>query len=660
MGNNIQIFGRTFSDVSSITVNNTSSSAVKYVQEPNFESVTVYPNNLLSQNQSFSTPDLDAYRDNNFSKRMQIRASSSADAYYTFIDKFFINIVHNEKLHINATLTFLSENIDETIYIDTDYTVTGSVINLVFTSSIVNSKITSIKISMANNQQMNISIKANISADEHADITGQIIITKTIDKIGTINLNFSSDPRFSEIEKRLAYRSSVYSSSAYVSEWCDSLSKIEPFMFAGQPFSGSFTFNNVSFVNQYAFAVPWLGGGASLVQSCTINFLRSSGTFLSQNAFQQNGMIREINAPYTSEIPSYFCYSCTNLTTLSFPECTNIRGSAFCSCGNLTTISFPKCTNIEQQAFYSCSKLTTISFPECISIGYQAFYNCSSLITISFPECITIGGNAFSSCRNLTTISFPKCTSIDYNAFQSCSKLTAASFPECISIGYQAFQGCSSLTTISFPECTYLGSTAFYSCNNLTTASFPKCTFLGSGTFYNCSNLTTASFPECTFIGNRAFYNCGNLTTISFPKCTSIEYSAFQQCSNLTAASFPECTFIGASVFYYCSNLTVASFPECTNMDPYAFYGCGSLTTISLPKCISIGMNAFYNCKKLESAYFMGSSIPSIGANIFQLTPIANNSYIGYYGSIYVPSSLLASYKTATNWAQYSARMVGI
>lgn len=32
----------------------------------------------------------------------------------------------------------------------------------------------------------------------------------------------------------------------------------------------------------------------------------------------------------------------------------------------------------------------------------------------------------------------------------------------------------------------------------------------------------------------------------------------------------------------------------------------------------------------------------------------------GIYGSIYVPASLLASYKTATNWITYSSRFVGV
>lgn len=56
----------------------------------------------------------------------------------------------------------------------------------------------------------------------------------------------------------------------------------------------------------------------------------------------------------------------------------------------------------------------------------------------------------------------------------------------------------------------------------------------------------------------------------------------------------------------------------------------------------------------------MGNLIPSIGTNIFAYTPMSSSSYLGYFGSIYVPASLLASYKTATYWSQYSSRMVGI
>ncbi len=57
----------------------------------------------------------------------------------------------------------------------------------------------------------------------------------------------------------------------------------------------------------------------------------------------------------------------------------------------------------------------------------------------------------------------------------------------------------------------------------------------------------------------------------------------------------------------------------------------------------------------------MGSSIPTFGTWALDYTPIAgSSSYAGRFGSIFVPISLLASYKTAPGWSSLSSRIVGI
>lgn len=59
----------------------------------------------------------------------------------------------------------------------------------------------------------------------------------------------------------------------------------------------------------------------------------------------------------------------------------------------------------------------------------------------------------------------------------------------------------------------------------------------------------------------------------------------------------------------------------------------------------------------------MSTSVVSLGnINAFSSTPISGytSSTGGVYGSIYVPASLLASYKAATNWVNYSDRIVGV
>ena len=232
-------------------------------------------------------------------------------------------------------------------------------------------------------------------------------------------------------------------------------------------------------------------------------------------------------------------------------------------------------------------------------------------------------------------------TNIGSHAFAYCSRLTAASFPACTSIGSSAFQYCYSLTTASFHACTSIGNYAFAYCSSLTTMSFPACTSIGSSAFQYCYSLTTASFHACTSIGNYAFAYCSSLTTMSFPACTSIGNYAFSYCTNLTTASFPACTSIGSCVFAYCSSLATASFPACK----------------------SIGGSAFSKCCTFISLYLLGSSVARLAnSNAFSSTPFMGyvSSTSGVWGSIYVPASLLDSYKTATNWAYYSLRFVGV
>lgn len=160
--------------------------------------------------------------------------------------------------------------------------------------------------------------------------------------------------------------------------------------------------------------------------------------------------------------------------------------------------------------------------------------------------------------------------------------------------------------------------------------------------FYYNSNITSVKFPVCTTISESAFYGCSKLTSINFPACTSISGCAFEYCYNLTSISFPVCTFIGLQAFYMCSS---------------------NLTSISFPACTTISGAAFSQCYRLLSAYFLGSSIPSLMySNAFISTPIANfTPYTsGEYGSIFVRASMLEEFKSATNWVYYSDRMVGL
>lgn len=101
----------------------------------------------------------------------------------------------------------------------------------------------------------------------------------------------------------------------------------------------------------------------------------------------------------------------------------------------------------------------------------------------------------------------------------------------------------------------------------------------------------------------------------------------------------------------------------CTFIGSSAFRNCYSLTTASFPALSDICASAFLYCYNLISLYLLGSSVVRLTTySAFNSTPIAGytTSTGGVYGSIYVPSSLYATYITSTNWARFSSRFVSV
>ena len=141
--------------------------------------------------------------------------------------------------------------------------------------------------------------------------------------------------------------------------------------------------------------------------------------------------------------------------------------------------------------------------------------------------------------------------------------------------------------------------------------------YIGSYAFTSCQALSVAEFPNAMIIYQNAFANCGSLSSVSFPNASRIENSAFYYCSSLSSASFPSAAVIGSSAFFLCTNLT----------------------------SITIGTRMNTVCILSSSNAFLKNGVGSI----------INPSL-----SIYVPSSLAAAYKIASNWSYFSTRIVGV
>lgn len=229
------------------------------------------------------------------------------------------------------------------------------------------------------------------------------------------------------------------------------------------------------------------------------------------------------------------------------------------------------------------------------------------------------------------------------------------------SIASFAFVNNSGITGISFPSCVSVYNSAFLNCQNITNVSLPICTLISFGAFSSCYKLSSIYAPKCISIGSAAFYYCSSITNVSFPSCTSVWANAFQNCYKLSSINIPLLDHTGTYAFASCSSMFYASFPILKSLSGWAFYRCPSLQTLYLGQCTDIGQSAFTSCYNLTALYLNDvSSVTSLGTGVFTSTPIGGYSTsAGQYGSVFVPTSLVASFKTATNWTAVSDRIVG-
>lgn len=240
----------------------------------------------------------------------------------------------------------------------------------------------------------------------------------------------------------------------------------------------------------------------------------------------------------------------------------------------------------------------------------------------------------------------------------------ALSFPNATEISDYAFHG-ASFEQLTFPNCTTIGSHAFnnYQDSNIT---FTKMSVVPNYAFYSASftHLTDTMFPSATIVQSSAC-RYARLTTVSLSKIVSAYQYAFANCTALTDVSLPSLKgTLGIAAFTSCTALTTITLPSVGILNNAAFQGCTNLTAVYLPKCTKISSTyAFRSCYNLLSLYLLNSTMATLtSTNTFASTPISNytTSTGGVYGSIYVPSALLASYQAATNWKTYSARFVGL
>lgn len=242
-----------------------------------------------------------------------------------------------------------------------------------------------------------------------------------------------------------------------------------------------------------------------------------------------------------------------------------------------------------------------------------AFYKSNTLASLSIPNSVTqISEQAFFGCSNIEV--FKGKFAADGGRCIIYDRTLIASAPATITDTYVIPYGIERI-----------GESAFMGCEQLYKVYLPVgLNYIGSYAFSGCKGLYAVVCQEhdvVTEVGN---------TNLITSNTFSIDNCAFKDCSNLLHFPFKYVGDIGASAFRNCTELQSVYFD-------YTVF--------------NIGANAFNGCTKLSEIFCPMTTPPNIGTNVFYSN--ASNRII------YVPSSAVGAYKTATNWSDYSSAIQG-
>lgn len=144
----------------------------------------------------------------------------------------------------------------------------------------------------------------------------------------------------------------------------------------------------------------------------------------------------------------------------------------------------------------------------------------------------------------------------------------------------------------------------------------------------------------------------GNLTNFH----TNVLYG----CSNLKKVTINPTSGknvgFGTSCFYNCTGLKgVFTIPDCVNaLGAAVMTGCSNITELHISSNISTIPRSFLGMTKLTKLYLPRTSLVTLtDAAAFNVNAAGSMT-------IYVPTSLVDTYKTATNWSKWASTIVAI
>ena len=195
---------------------------------------------------------------------------------------------------------------------------------------------------------------------------------------------------------------------------------------------------------------------------------------------------------------------------------------------------------------------------------------------------------------------------------------------------------------------------------------------LGFNCFQRCISLQYVAIPiGVNEIRQNAFYGCTNLRQIVLPYgLTEISKYCFSGCESLESIIIPEgVTSIGDYAFRSCESLESIIIPEgVTSIGDKALYiydystnenNRNNLKTLIFPTTLTtIGKEIFY-ARRIDNFILLANEICTVNesGNLFN----GSNSYVveneDINMNIYVPDSLVNSYKTHEYWGVFNSKI---
>lgn len=299
-------------------------------------------------------------------------------------------------------------------------------------------------------------------------------------------------------------------------------------------------------------------------------------------------------------------------------------------------------------------------------------YLSDSLVNFTYTHIPKIGNSAFDRSQNLSTVDTTGVIELGDYAF-SYSSVNSVNLPNLTTMGKGVFCG-TSLSSLNIPKITTLPWGTFSSYTGSTIPGLSHITEVGGDSCFDYSeNLTSIDLPNLTTInGSDCFQGCVSLDTVNFPVLTTINGSyCFSGCSSVAQVNLPSLTTINGSNCFAGVGAETINLPNLTQIlqASCTFTGCAAKTIIlpSLSKIsyardnYSWSILMFTGCENLEALVLPSTTKVQMtyGTTMYNMT---DGDYDVFYTNttggerkayIYVPSSLLSSYQSDSNWTKY-------